>query len=157
MLVTAVASMTLGRALWPGAATQRVVRGTITAVSADRTAIGFMPDGHRDPYPPPSLLERLADMRYGFHNTFNGYDVGGVLWEDAEGAWHQGTAPACLVPNTAGQRVELGLVSVLPSSDGAPAQCSSYGCIACSRWRRSRSRTRPVGLETFSVWMWGRR
>jgi hypothetical protein len=51
MLVTLVASLTLGRALWPGAATPRVVRGTATAVSPDRTAIGFMPDGHRDPDP----------------------------------------------------------------------------------------------------------
>jgi hypothetical protein len=51
MLVTLVVSLTFGRALWPGAASPLVVRGTITAVSAERTAIGFMPDGHRDPDP----------------------------------------------------------------------------------------------------------
>ena len=56
-----VAGLMFGRALWPGAATPRVVQGTITAVGGDRTAIGFMPDGHRDPDPPPSLGERLTD------------------------------------------------------------------------------------------------
>jgi hypothetical protein len=121
MLATLVASLTLGRALWPGAATPRVVQGTITAVSGDRTAIGFMPDGHRDPDPPPSLLEGLTDLRYGFRNTFTGYEVGGVPWADAQGAWYGGTPPACLVPpGTNGQRVELGLVSVRPSADGRP-------------------------------------
>jgi hypothetical protein len=52
MLVTLAASLTLGRALWPGPATPRVVQGTITAVGVDPLAIGFMPDGHRDPDPP---------------------------------------------------------------------------------------------------------
>jgi hypothetical protein len=51
MLVTVVASLTFGRALWPGATSPRVVRGTITAVGAEHTAIGFMPNGHRDPDP----------------------------------------------------------------------------------------------------------
>jgi hypothetical protein len=119
-LAVLVASLTLGRALWPGPATPRVVRGTITAVTADHMAIGFMPDGHRDPDPPPSLRERLTDMRYGFHNTVNGYSIRDAPWADADGAWHQGTAPACLVPETGGQRVELGLVSVRPGAEGRP-------------------------------------
>ena len=51
MLAVLVASLTLGRTLWPGAAPPRVVQGTTTAVSPDRTQIGFMPDGHRDPDP----------------------------------------------------------------------------------------------------------
>jgi hypothetical protein len=85
MLAVLVASPALGRALWPGAATPRVVRGTTTAVSANRTAIGFMLDGHRDPDPPPSLGERLTDWRYGFRNTFKGYEVGGAPWADADG------------------------------------------------------------------------
>ena len=76
MLAVLVASPTLGRALWPGAATPRGVQSTTTAVSPDRTKVGFMPDGHRDPDPPPSLGERLADWRYGFRNTFTGYEVG---------------------------------------------------------------------------------
>jgi hypothetical protein len=120
MLAVLVASLTLGRSLWPGAATPRVVRGTITAVGADQAAIGFMPDGHRDPDPPPSLREHLTDLRYGFRNTFTGYAVGGVPWADADGTWHQGTAPACLVAQTSGQRVELGLVSVRPGANGRP-------------------------------------
>jgi hypothetical protein len=87
MLAVLVAGLTLGRALWPGAATPRVVRGTITAVGPERTQIGPMPDGHRDPDPLPSLRERVTDWRYGFRNTFTGYEVGGVPWADAEGAW----------------------------------------------------------------------
>ena len=51
MLAVLVAGLTLGRALWPGAATPRVVCGTITAVGPERTQIGPMPDGHRDPDP----------------------------------------------------------------------------------------------------------
>jgi hypothetical protein len=51
MLAVLVASLTLGRTLWPGAAPPRVVQGTTTAVSPDRTQIGFMPDRHRDPDP----------------------------------------------------------------------------------------------------------
>ena len=120
MLAVLVASLTLGRTLWPGAATPRVVRGTTTAVSPDRTQIGFMPDGHRDPDPPPSLRERLTDWRYGFRNTFTSYEVGSAPWADADGAWHHGTAAACLAPATAGQRVELGLVRVRPGSDDRP-------------------------------------
>jgi hypothetical protein len=121
MLATLVASLTLGRALWPGAAVPRVVRGTVTAVGADRTAIGFMPHGHRDPDPPPSLRERLTDWRYGFRNSFTGYEVGGAPWADADGAWNSGTVPACLIPpGTIGQRVELGLVRVRPGADGRP-------------------------------------
>jgi hypothetical protein len=120
ILAVLVASLTLGRALWPGAATARVVRGTTTAVAPDRTQIGFMPDGHRDPDPPPSLRERLTDWRYGFHNTFTGYQIGRAPWADADGAWHHGTAPACLVPGTTGQRVERGLVGVRPGADGRP-------------------------------------
>jgi hypothetical protein len=81
-----------------------VVQGTATAVSPDRTQIGFMPDGHRDPDPPPSLRERLTDWQYGFRNTFTGYEVGSAPWADADGAWHHGTAPACLAPATTGQR-----------------------------------------------------
>jgi hypothetical protein len=120
MLAILVASPTLGRALWPGAAPPRVVKGTTTAVNRDRTQIGFMPDGHRDPDPPPSLRERLTDWRYGFRNTFTGYEVGSAPWADAHGTWHQGTAPACLAPATSGQRVELGLVRVRPGTDGRP-------------------------------------
>ena len=120
MLAVLVASLTLGRALWPGAATARVVRGTTTAVAPDRTQIGFMPDGHRDPDPPPSLGERLTDWRYGFRNTFTGYEVGGVPWADTDGTWHQGSAPACLGPATSGQRVELGLVRARPDAGGRP-------------------------------------
>jgi hypothetical protein len=93
MLVTLVASLMFGRALWPGAATPRVVRGTVTAVGGDRTAIGFMPDGHRDPDPSPPLGERLTDWRYGFRNTFTGYEIRDAPWADADGAWHHGTAP----------------------------------------------------------------
>jgi hypothetical protein len=122
MLVAFVASLTFGRALWPGAASPRVVQGTITAVSGDRAAIGFMPDGHRDPDPPPSLGERLADWRYGFRNTFTGYEVAGVPWADADGAWHQGTAPACLAAARGGQWVELGLVRARPGADGRPGR-----------------------------------
>jgi hypothetical protein len=122
LLVTLVVSLTFGRALWPGAASPRVVRGTITAVGADRTAIGFMPDGHRDPDPPPSLGERLTDWRYGFRNTFTGYELGGAPWADADGAWHHGTAPACLAAARSGQRVELGLVKVRPGADGRPGR-----------------------------------
>jgi hypothetical protein len=120
MLAVLVASLTLGRTLWPGAAPPRVVQGTTTAVSPDRTQIGFMPDGHRDPDPPPSLGERLTDWRYGFRNTFTGYEVGRAPWADADGAWHHGTAPACLAPATTGQRMELGLVRVRPGADGRP-------------------------------------
>ena len=120
MLAVLVASLTLGRALWPGTANPRVVRGTTTAVAADRTQIGFMPDGQRDPDPPPSLRERLTDRRYGFRNTFKGYEVGGVPWTDRDGTWHQGSAPACLAPATSGQRVELGLVRMRPGADGRP-------------------------------------
>jgi hypothetical protein len=120
LLAVLVASLTLGRTLWPGAATPRVVRGTITAIGADRTQIGFMPDGHRDPDPPPSRGERLADWRYGFRNTFTGYEVGRAPWADADGAWHHGTTPACLAPAASGQRVELGLVRVRPGPDGRP-------------------------------------
>jgi hypothetical protein len=120
LLAVLVASLMLGRALWPGTATPRVVRGTTTAVAPDRTQIGFMPDGHRDPDPPPSLRERLTDWRYGFRNTFKGYEVGGVPWADPDGTWHQGSAPACLAPATSGQRVELGLVRVRPGADGRP-------------------------------------
>jgi hypothetical protein len=120
MLAVLVASLTLGRARWPGAATPRVVQGTITAVGPDRTTVGFMPDGHRDPDPPPSLGERLTDWRYGFPNTFTGYEIGRAPWADAEGAWHHGTAPACLAPATSGQPVELGLVRVRPGADGRP-------------------------------------
>jgi hypothetical protein len=119
-LAVLVASLTLGRALWPEAATPRVVRGTTTAVTRDRTQIGFMPDGHRDPDPPPSLRERLIDWRYGFRNTFTGYEVGGVPWADTDGTWHQGSAPACLGPATSGQRVELGLVRARPDAGGRP-------------------------------------
>ena len=119
-LAVLVASLTLGRTLWPGAATPRVVRGTITAIGADRTQIGFMPDGHGDPDPPPSLGERLADWRYGFRNTFTGYEVGRGPWADADGAWHHGTTPACLAPAATGQRVELSLVRVRPGADGRP-------------------------------------
>ena len=54
----------------------RVVRGTTTAVAPDRTQIGFMPEGHRDPDPSSSLRGRLTDWRYGFPNTFTGYEVG---------------------------------------------------------------------------------
>ena len=79
-----------------------------------------MPDGHRDPDPPPSLRERLTDWRYGFRNTFTGYEVGGVPWADADGAWHYGSAPACLVPGTTGQRVKLGLVRVRSGANGRP-------------------------------------
>jgi hypothetical protein len=119
-LAALVTGAALGRALWPGPAETRVVRGTITAVNIDRTLIGFMPDGHRDPDPPPSLRERLDDWRYGGRNTFAGYEVGGVLWADAEGAWHGGTQPDCLAPpGTNNQRVELGLVWARAGSDGA--------------------------------------
>jgi hypothetical protein len=119
-LAVLVAGLTLGRALWPGAAPPRVVRGTITAVGADPLAIGFMPDGHRDPDPPPSLGERLTDWRYGFRNTFTGYELGDAPWADADGAWHHGTAPACLAPARSGQRVELGLVRVRGGVGGRP-------------------------------------
>jgi hypothetical protein len=122
VLVALVAGLTFERALRPGAASPRVVRGTITAVGADRTAIGFMPDGHRDPDLPPSLGERLTDWRYGFRNTFTGYQIGDAPWADADGAWHQGTAPACLERATSGQRVELGLVGVRPGADGRPGR-----------------------------------
>jgi hypothetical protein len=98
------------------------VRGTTTAVSPDRMQLGFMPDGHRDPDPPPSLRERLTDWRYGFRNTFTGYEVGGVPWADADGAWHYGSAPACLVPGTTGQRVKLGLVRVRSGANGRPGR-----------------------------------
>jgi hypothetical protein len=120
VLAVLVASLTLGRALWPGAATARVVRGTTTAVNRDRTRIGFMPDGHRDPDSPPSLRERVTDWRYGFRNTFTGYEVGAVPWADTDGAWHRGSAPACLGPATSGQRVELGLVRVRPGAAARP-------------------------------------
>jgi hypothetical protein len=120
VLAVLAASLTLGRTLWPGVATPRVVQGTTTAVNRDRTQIGFMPDGHRDPDPPPSLRERLTDWRYGFRNTFTGYEVGGVPWADADGTWHQASAPACLRPTTSGQRVELGLVRVRPGAVGGP-------------------------------------
>jgi hypothetical protein len=120
LLAVLVAGLTLGRTLWPGAATPRVVHGTTTAVAPDRTQIGFLPDGHRDPDPPPSLGERLTDWRYGFRNTFTGYEVGGVPWADPDGTWHRGSAPACLVSATSGQRVELGLVRVRPGADGRP-------------------------------------
>ena len=115
-----VASLTLGRTLWPGAATHGWCRGTITAIGADRTQIGFMPDGHRDPDPPPSLGERLADWRYGFRNTFTGYEVGRAPWANTDGAWHHGTTLACLAPAASSQRVELGLVRVRPGPDGRP-------------------------------------
>jgi hypothetical protein len=122
VLATVLAGLTLGPALWPRAAPPRVVRGTTTAVTDGRSAIGFMPDGHRDPDPPPSLRERLTDWRYGFRNTFTSYQVGGVPWAGADGAWQQGSVPACLVPETGGQRVELGLVLVRPGADGRPGQ-----------------------------------
>jgi hypothetical protein len=120
LLAVLVASLTLRRALWPGTATPRVVRGTTTAVAPNRTQIGFLPDGHRDPDPPPSLRERLTDWRYGFRNAFKGYEVGGVPWADPDGTWHQGSSPACLAPATSGQRVELGLVRVRPGADSRP-------------------------------------
>ena len=122
VLATLAGGLTLGRVLWPGSAPPRVVRGTVTAVDLDRTAIGFMPLGHRDPDPPPSLRERLTDLRYGFRNTFTGYEVGGAPWADTDGTWHQGTAPACLVAATSGQQVELGLVSARPGAGGRPGR-----------------------------------
>jgi hypothetical protein len=120
LLAVLVASLPLGRALWPGAATPRVVQGTTTAVNRDRTQIGFLPDGHRDPDPPPSLREHLTDWRYGFRNTFTGYEVAGVPWADTDGSWHQGSTPACLRPATSGQRVELGLVRARSGAGGRP-------------------------------------
>jgi hypothetical protein len=126
LLVLALAALTLGRVLVPGAASVRVVRGTVTAVDGDSSAIGFMPDGRHDPDSPPSLTERvtyftsgavLADMWYGYPNTVTGYKVAGVRWADAEGTWHDGGAPPCLAPMTRGQRVELGLVWVRPGDD----------------------------------------
>ena len=122
VLVILVAGLTLGRALWPGPATPRVVQGTITAVGVDRMVIGFMPDGHSDPDPPPSLRERLTDWRYGFHNTFTEYEAGGAPWADADGTWHHESVPACLLTATSGQRVELGLVRVRPGAEGRPGR-----------------------------------
>jgi hypothetical protein len=122
LLVLTLAAVTVGRVLLPGPAAVRVVQGTVM-VGGDRTAIGFVPDGHHDADSPPSLGERvtyvtsgelLADIRYGFRNRATGYEVAGVRWVDSAGTWHEGDPPECLAPMTSGQRVELGLVALRP-------------------------------------------
>ncbi len=70
----------------------RVVRGTITAVNADGTAIGFTEDGGN---------------REG-----EGLVVAGDSWTDREGANFGGTRPTCLAPGSYGQRVELAVLDL---------------------------------------------
>jgi hypothetical protein len=69
-----------------------VVRGTITAVNADVTAIGFTQDGtDREGAGLPLALDYWTDR--------DGHNVGG-------------RPPVCLTPGSSGQRVELAILDV---------------------------------------------
>ncbi|MER7443973.1 hypothetical protein [Micromonospora avicenniae] len=70
-----------------------IVRGTVTGVNSDGTAIGFTADsGSRE----GEGLALIAD----------------VPWTDAAGVLHGGTRPTCLLPGSSGQRLELGILDV---------------------------------------------
>ncbi|MEU4477641.1 hypothetical protein AB0F68_06140 [Micromonospora sp. NPDC023966] len=70
-----------------------IVRGVVTGVNVDGTAIGFSADNGRREGEGMVLL-------------------GEVPWTDASGADYQGTRPTCLATDSHGQRVELGIIDL---------------------------------------------
>jgi hypothetical protein len=75
-----------------------VVRGTITAVNSDVTAIGFTQDGT--------------------DGQGEGLPLALDYWTDRDGNNVGGRPPTCLRPGTSGQQVELGILDVRGEGQG---------------------------------------
>ncbi len=72
----------------------RVYVGTTTGVNGDGTAIGVRAPGANA-----------------------GYSIAGAMWRQASGPWHtEGETPTCLVPNSYGQAIRLGVVKAPPTA-----------------------------------------
>lgn len=68
------------------------MHGRVGLVGAAGDEFYYTPDGS------------TATVSYGMSTT--------VPWTDAEGAWHEGTAPACMAPLSTGQHISFGVVHV---------------------------------------------
>jgi hypothetical protein len=84
-----------------------IVRGVITAVNSDGTAIGFTSDGSSQ--------------------RGRSYPVGAGPWTDKNGQIVDGTRPSCLA---SGQRVELGIENVSVSGNWASEQVVWVHCLS---------------------------
>lgn len=84
----------------------RAVRGTVTAVNFDETAIGFSPDD-----PEGSGIRKGESMILS----------GALYWRDRAGSLHGNGVPPCLQHGSHGQRVELGVVQLHRGSGSHPA------------------------------------
>ncbi len=103
-LIGALATFALLLAACGGAATVRVVEGTVDAVNVSGEGIGI--DGE-------------------------GYLIGsGQIWRDIDGTWREGGIPECTPPLSSGARVELGLVDV-PADHDAIGQPNHVVWLKC--------------------------
>ena len=88
----------------------RVEQGTTTAVNADGTAIGVNGTG-----------------------GFSGFNVVGSMWSGTDDVWHENAlAGSCLVPESSGQPLTIGVVKA-PPAGGAPGATSWCGSAATGR------------------------
>lgn len=76
----------------------QILEGRTNGVNHDGTAIGFTGSG------------RVGE----------GYSIAGAMWRQDDGPWNE-SGPTCLVPDSSGQRVTLGVVQV-PASADAPGR-----------------------------------
>lgn len=80
-----------------GATPPTIVKGTVVATSGDATQIGLYIDGSKEGV---------------------GYQIAGAQWIDRDGQVNIGSRPACIIPGSTGQRIELAYVPVRATADG---------------------------------------
>jgi hypothetical protein len=81
-----------GKSQPTSSATPEVMHGRVGLVGAGGDEFYYTPDGS------------AATISYGMSTT--------VPWLDADGGWHQGSAPACMAPLSKGQHISFGVVHV---------------------------------------------
>lgn len=106
LLTPMIVAVALGcAACGGGAASVRVVEGTVTGVDVAAEGIGL--------------------------DNEEGYLIGsGVVWQDTRGSWHSGGVPECLPPLSSGANIVLGVVEV-PDDHDAIGQPNHVVWIKC--------------------------
>jgi len=90
-IVIAALGLWFGHRLPTHTATPRVLHGTVSIVGSNGDEFGIALDGSHDGI---------------------GLALGAVPWKDSSDIWHQGGAIDCLKPQSSGQHVTIGVVSV---------------------------------------------